>query len=137
LSWILNVVTSVPVTVDAPEVGIFLGLQTIPLIISGVAAAVATWDEEDSPAISKVTPTLDFYYGGLMGVISMWWGFSYPEKFSNPNYMTLAENLINSFAYQIKQGVNGGPIAKAIVVISDFVLPTTADSLALAIDNAS
>ena len=78
-------------------------LQSMPLIIGGVAAA-AIANSEDAPAINKVTPTWDFYYGATMGILSLWWSFSYPEKFADHNYETLAENLINSIAYQAKQG---------------------------------
>jgi hypothetical protein len=49
---------------------------------------------------------------------------------AEPNYLTLSQNLVNSFAYVMKQGTNGGAVGHVMAAVCDFVLPTTANILA-------
>ena len=133
ISYIHGILSSFPVTSNAAEVGIFLALQSFPLILSGVAAAIETWDEKDSKAYNAALPTLFFYYGmGMLG-FSIGFGYAFPAVFWNPNGETFAENVINSFAYMVKTLVNDGPMGKAITVLSDLVLPTSSTCLGFAI----
>ena len=106
----------------------------VPIVISILNTVVALSGEEEVAAgFNALTYFLNAYYGIVNSGVLTVYATAQPANFSDPDHLTLCENIFSNVGYLCKVFYAG---ARPVTVLTDAICPTTSAFLGIAAANA-